>query len=321
MCYSAQTWADFRRYTRAYGVDIDIREFYRLFVRRNGGAKLPVPKALEDAFLNDPDPKMAEIAALVRQHREAEAVRLQQLVFEQKARLVEADRQLVQKLTKKWSEERRIATDKIEGALQKLAHLNRAQPRDSDSRIYPGYYLPVMIWEDGRRVLRPMRYLCRPPGKPEANDHRFPGTYNARMTSLEGYWSGVFGITHGVVLASAFYEHVNRHRAEQRALAEGEKVEDVILEFKPRPEHNMLLACVWAHWTAPGKEDLYSVALVTDDPPPEVSQAGHDRCVIPIDPSNLDAWLQPDRNNLAESYRILREKEAIRPYYEHRIAA
>lgn len=320
MCYSALVWADYRRFQRAFRVDIDIKEFYRVFYRRSQGAQLNFPKALEDAFLADKDPQLKEIADLIREHRGAETVRLEQLVFAQKARLAEAERHLAKKHTKTWSEDRRRATDKVEWALEKLADLKRTTPRDSDSRIFPRSYFPVMIQENGRRVLRPMRYLCRPPGKPEENDERFPGCYNARKNSLEGYWTGVFGISHGVVLASAFYEHVNRHRVEQRELADGEKVEDVVLEFKPRPEHNMLLACVWAHWTAPGKEDLYSVALITDDPPPEVAKAGHDRCVIPIDPSNLDAWLEP-KGNREEAYRILRDKEMMRPYYEHRLVA
>ncbi|WP_157045719.1 hypothetical protein [Polaromonas sp. JS666] len=28
MCYSAQVWADYRRYIRDFGAELDIREFY-----------------------------------------------------------------------------------------------------------------------------------------------------------------------------------------------------------------------------------------------------------------------------------------------------
>jgi len=59
-------------------------------------------------------------------------------------------------------------------------------------------------------------------------------------------------------------------------------------------------------------------AAITDDPPAEVAAAGHDRCIIPIKPENLDAWLSPS-SKLAESYAILDDR--ARPYYEHRMAA
>lgn len=319
MCYSAEVWNDYRRYVKSYGADISIKEFYRIFVRRSLGGPISVAKALEDAFLSDREDEVGEIVELINSHRAAEAQRLQTLMFNQKARLAEADRKLELKVTKTWSEAKRISTDKIQWALRKIETLNRREPRDSDRRIFPGDYLPVMIMENGRRVVKPMRFHCRPAGKPESNDVRYPGCYNARRDSLEGYWSSVFGVTHGVVVANAFYEHVNRHRLEQRELAEGEKVEDVILEFRPRPAQDMHLACLWSHWTAPGKEDLYSVAFITDHPPPEVAIAGHDRCVIPIDPANLDDWLQPDKSDLKAQYAILDERD--RPYYEHRLAA
>jgi putative SOS response-associated peptidase YedK len=79
----------------------------------------------------------------------------------------------------------------------------------------------------------------------------------------------------------------------------------------------MLVACLWSHWKE-GDESLLSFAAITDDPPAEVAAAGHDRCIIPIKPENLDAWLSPS-SNLAESYGILDDRE--RPYYEYRLAA
>ena len=60
-------------------------------------------------------------------------------------------------------------------------------------------------------------------------------------------------------------------------------------------------------------------AAITDEPPPEVAAAGHDRCIIPIKPENVDAWLNPDPTDLAAQYAILDDRE--RPYYEHRLAA
>ena len=120
------------------------------------------------------------------------------------------------------------------------------------------------------------------------------------------------------MVASAFYENVARHTMEHRDLAPGEKEENVILEFWPQPRQEMLVACLWSRWTGPA-EDLLSFAAITAEPPPEVAAAGHDRCIIPIKPENVDAWLNADPRNLPTYYAILDDRE--RPYYEHRLAA
>ena len=76
---------------------------------------------------------------------------------------------------------------------------------------------------------------------------------------------------------------------------------------------------VWLCRTAPGEPDLLSFAAITDEPPDEVSAAGHDRCIIPIKPEYIDAWLNPDPANIKASLDILDDRK--RPYYEHRLAA
>jgi len=96
-------------------------------------------------------------------------------------------------------------------------------------------------------------------------------------------------------------------------------VENLILEFKPQSSEPMLAACLWSRWSAPGEPELLSFAAITDEPPPEVAAAGHDRCVIPIKPEHIDAWLNPDPKNLKALYAVLDDRE--RPYYEHRLAA
>jgi hypothetical protein len=60
----------------------------------------------------------------------------------------------------------------------------------------------------------------------------------------------------------------------------------------------MLIACLWSRWTAKDQPDLLSFAAITDDPPPEVVAAGHDRCIVPINPENVEAWLNPDPSDL-----------------------
>jgi putative SOS response-associated peptidase YedK len=329
MCYSAQIEADYRLYMKLFGAQLGIREFVEMFWARARGAKLKIPKGIELAFAGAPERKRegegesdgdhASVRQAIDEFAAAEAVRIEQELFRQRKRLADAERTLQSKPTKAAAEHQRIATDKIEALLVRLADLRRTTPEARDSRIFPGVYAPVMVLENGRRVVKPMRYQCRPAGKPAFHDIKFPGTYNARRDNLEGFWKGQFGHTHGLLLVSAFYENVNRHRAEGRALREGEAVENTVLEFRPRPAHDMLVACLWSRWSAPGEPELLSFAAITDEPPSEVAAAGHDRCIVPIKPEHIDAWLDPDPARLAAQHAILDDRD--RPHYEHRLAA
>ena len=130
----------------------------------------------------------------------------------------------------------------------------------------------------------------------------------------------MFGHTHGIVVINALDENVNRHRPEGRELSVGEAVESAVLEFRLRPTQEMLVACLWSRWMAPEAPDLMSFAAITDEPPAEVAAGvGHDRCIIPIRPEHVDAWLGLDLVNLAAQHAILDDQ--AKPFYEHRMAA
>ena len=319
MCYSAQVWQNYRKYVRAYGADIAFEDFVRLYFDRQANAKLKIAKAMDAAFSDPQNDDERKIKALIDEFNGQQTTKLEQEVFKQRKRLADAERTLQANITRAVTESRRIATDKIAWAMGKLADLRRTELNGEDSRIFPGWYAPVMVVENGRRVLKPMRYQCRLAGKPAFYDIKFPGTYNARRDSLGGFWKEQFGVSHGIVVANAFFENVSRHRMEGRDLAPGEKEENVILEFRPRPTQDMLIACLWSGWQAAGEPDLLSFAAITDEPPAEVAAAGHDRCIIPIKPENVEAWLNPEASNLATMQAILDDRE--RPYYEYRLAA
>ena len=320
MCYSAQIEAEYRTYVRLFGAHIGIREFVELFYHRNQpGSRLKIPKGMELAFADPQTAEEVEIKGLIDAYNGEQATKFEQELFAQRTRLTEAERKLQKKETKAALESQRIATAKISKARSNLADLRRTEPEDRDSRIFPLVYAPVMVYQEGRKVVLPMRYQCRPQGKPAFYDVEFPGTYNARRDNLEKFWRRQFGVTHGVLLVNAFYENVNKHKMEGRELEPGEEVENVVLEFRPKPTQEMLVACLWSRWTADGQPDLLSFAAITDEPPPEVAAAGHDRCIIPIRPENVDAWLNPHGRSLHELYAILDDRE--RPYYEHLLAA
>nr|WP_244108966.1 SOS response-associated peptidase family protein [Burkholderia anthina] len=152
-----------------------------------------------------------------------------------------------------------------------------------------------------------MRYRCRLPGWADADERAKPGAYNARSDALNTAWRKVFGFTHGLVLVDAFFENVE---------LDGKKV---VLRFDPTPCQPMQVACLWTRTPMPDGDDLWSFAAITDEPPPEVAAAGHDRCIVPIKSPNVDAWLAPDPGRREQLREILADRE--RPYFKHQLAA
>lgn len=281
--------------------------------------KIRFTKTLEAFFEKSTDPADAETKELFAQLRAQRRTALESGLFQQRTRLTKADRALAEKETKKALDEKRIATDKIEWHTKQLASLDRKELRDSDRRIYPMWYTLVLANVDGKRAVMPMRYHCRQNGKPASIDKQYDGLYNARRDNLEGYWKNVWGKRHAIMVADAFYENVALEDFEHRALEPGEESQNLVLEFKPQATEPMLFACVWDCWQKSGERDLYSFAVITDEPPPEVAATGHDRCPIPIKPENVDAWLTPAARSKKELQAILDDR--VRHYYEHRMAA
>jgi hypothetical protein len=253
MCYSAQIQADYRKFVRTFGAVIDISEFARLFFERAEGiSKAKVPKAMEDAFAEPQTVAEGKIKAAIERFNAAQSAKLEQDLFKQRKRLADADRALQTRVTKAATENQRIATYKIAWSLGKLEDMQRTVPKPRDSRIFPGYYAPVMVMEDGQRVVRPMRYQCRIAGKPASYDVKYPGTYNARRDNLTGFWKPCFGYTHGVMLVDVFYENVSKARMEGTLSETHAQDENVVLEFRPSNGQTMLAACLWSRWSAPG---------------------------------------------------------------------
>ena len=310
MCYSAQVYAAARKYRRLTGADISNKEFAKLFFIDQGKnpyrKKRPkVARATEIDFLVD-GPE--EIAASIREWDALEMAELEQELWKQKKRVADGERKLQTKVTKAAENDVRVGTDKMAKIQARIDALKRREPKPSDNRMFPGYFVPVLVMEDGKKVVKPMRYQCRPAGKPAFYDTKYPGTYNARRDNLEGFWKGEFGTSHGLIIADVFYENVEVDGKNQ------------VLAFTPRGGGPMFIACLWSHWTDPtGKEpDLLSFAAITDEPEPEVAAAGHDRTIINIKPEHIETWLSPEGRPLSELYAIFDDKQ--HPYYEHQVA-
>ena len=50
--------------------------------------------------------------------------------------------------------------------------------------MYLGYYVPVLIMDNGKNMVQPRKF-----------DVRLPGSYNARLDNLDGFWRKQFRYT------------------------------------------------------------------------------------------------------------------------------
>ena len=319
MCYSAQVIQAARKLHRQLGLRLDYAEAEKLFFRRLDDPTLNISRGFEANFDEPSTDQERRIKGAIDEHRSRLTTRLERDLFSQRTRLVNAERSLKEKETKKLREDVRIATGKVDNLMTKLARLRSTDTQLEDNQIFPMVYAGVVIKQDGNNVLTPMRYYCRPAGKPAFYDKKFPGLYNARRDNLEKFWGDQFGRHHAIMVVESFYENVKLHASERRELRAGEPEQNIVLQFTPKPPQTMLIASLWSHWTDPKEPDLRGFAAITDEPPTDVAAAGHDRCIINLRPEHVDAWLTPEGRTPQELQNILSDHAVST--YQHAVQA
>lgn len=307
MCYSAQIDSNLRRLMRTEGVTIEYAEAERIFQRRLTDARIRIPRAFEQNFMEPQNDAEVRIKGLIEQYRADTEKRLTQDLFKQRKRLSDAERSLQTKETKKAREDVRIAGGKIEANRGRLSRLRAVDIDVEDERIFPFWYAPIIVQREAGKTIKLARYHLRQKNAPAFIDQKFPGLYNARRDNLTKFWRQEFGHSHALLVATSFFENVEQDGR------------NVVLHFNPKPRERMLVACLYSEWTSSTEGEIVSFAAVTDEPPAEVTAAGHDRCIVNLQPNNIDRWLTPEGRSDAELQSILDEKQ--RPYYEHAIAA
>lgn len=171
----------------------------------------------------------------------------------------------------------------------------------NDKRIFPGYFTWVMVHENGRRVFKRMRYRVRPKDSKEEIPTKY-NVFNARIDSLETRptWQKLFTRQHGLFPFVRFFEWVEEDKKKR------------LVSFLPKDRDIMWVPCLWDSWENPQKTlGFYSFALITDDPPPEVLQKGHDRCPIFLREKYIDEWLDTTKRSREEWYLLLKNKEHV----------
>ncbi len=318
MCYAAMARADLEKCLREHDAFLDTGMFERLYYERWMNPRLSIrfPLAIDRYFLAPRNAAEVKVKGAIDAYRAVKVPEWEQEIFKQRKRHADAERSLKTKHTKKAEADLGISSRKVEQLKGWLDGTKTLDNKPDDFFVHPMVYGPVIVQTDKGRMLTAMRYHCRLANKPASIDRQLPGLYNARIDSLEDWWSPVFGKRHALFVLMGFRENVKRHDMEQRELNPGEAAENVILEFKPRERQDMLVPCVWDRWEQ-GGEVLNSFALITDEPPPEVAAAGHDRCPINLTPEAAHAWLTPGQSR-ADYFAILVQRQ--KPYYEHQIA-
>lgn len=317
MCYSAEACTLYKAYVEQFGADIDIKAFWELYLGREERFRIrqklsdgtKIPKGIDLNFLHPKTELEKKIHNLIREWDGRKITESEQELFKQAKRVADAERKLAVKETKAALNDVRVGGNKIKQLKRWIADAKRTTHEpDKDDRIFPDWYAPVLIVENGRKVVRPMRYHCRPAGMHPSTDRtkegKVSGEYNARRDNLTKFWRNQFGYTHGM-LAETLYEQVDDGKGGSKEI-----------QFQPRTGETMYIACLYSHWTDPkGQEpDLWSFAAITDEPEPEVAAEGHDRTIINIKPEHVDAWLNPDPNHLQALFDIFDDRR--HPYYE-----
>ncbi|MBL7664008.1 MAG: SOS response-associated peptidase family protein [Bacteriovoracaceae bacterium] len=191
--------------------------------------------------------------------------------------------------------------------LKRKPQSNPFKDADKLNRIYPGYFANVMTIENGSRVFKPMRYRIRPEGSKEEIPSKY-NVFNARIDSLESRktWQNLFMKKHGIFPFVRFFEWVE---------PEGKKK---LISFKPDSHEIMWAPCLYDEWKN-GEIHFHSFAILTDNPPLEISEQGHDRCPIFLKENLINKWLTPEQSSKSEIYDLLKVIEAT--YYRFKESA
>jgi putative SOS response-associated peptidase YedK len=184
----------------------------------------------------------------------------------------------------------------------------RYKPMSTHPRIYPQSFAPIIVADEQQLLVKPMRYRLRPHGSAQEVPSKY-NLFNARLEGLETRqtWSALFMRKHGLLVAQAFYEWVLRDGRKQ------------VISFRPREHRDILIPVLYDEWEDPaGRETFASFALITGEPPPEVTEAGHDRCPLFLRRPYIETWLRPWQATRTRMKQLLTDREPA--YFEHQNA-
>lgn len=323
MCFSATLRQNPYKLADLFQARVVVTLYDELFKRRLLGEKIQLSRAMETPFVTGQrTPEQMAAGEKVFEWRGQQIEKVEIEMFAQAKRLADAQRKLETKITKKAQEDVRIATSKIEKFKKELSRLGQKDdPAATDDRIFPFNYISILTLDSrGEKIVIPVRYHMRPADKDESFDKERDGCYNARLDSLNTvpWWRNVLGKHHGVMLVRKFYENVPTAKYTKNFKLVGDQAarENLVICFQPDDTEYMFIPVLWDIWKKQGSATLYSAALITDEPAPEIALAGHDRTPIFLKETAVEKWLH-GTGSYAEIVELLADR--VQPHYSHQI--
>lgn len=312
-----------KKYGLKFKARIQYDRYEEVMDRRLAGEKLQINLAMDQQF-QDPESKEEKaIFDKVLEWHQRRIPECEKILFEQKKRLADSERKLQVKETKKALEDKRIATKKIGFAMKNIQkHKSIKVYEESDSRIFPFHFMSMLyVNEKSETAVAPFRYLLRPANKDESFDRKYTGCYNARLDSLDEvpWWKSALGKRHGLIMVERFYESVAAEDYAKHFKIPKDRIGEKNLElcFAPDNVEYMFIPTLWDKWMGKDGKELFSAALITDEPAPEVKQAGHDRTPIFLRETAVESWLRASETTTKDLAYVLNMRE--RPHYSHAI--
>lgn len=308
MCYSALIKAELKDLEKLFGVKIDWSSFEEAYNIRSQYQYAQIPSGLDSYIIQNAEtPLQKRLAKMAKAHYKEEiektTIKLKKFEqdvkdFEEKIKKGSKAKDLDEKLRK-----RRETVQKQKDKIESCKNIEES----GVPRIFPNYYAPVIVSDVKDKSIRLMRYHICPKNGTELNTFKY-NLFNARKDRLieSKMWKPIFGKQHAIFPFLRFYENV-----------EGEDGKSKTIYFTPKDQEIMWSAAIFEE--AKLKEGLLrSFAAITDEPPPEVSAAGHDRCPIFLAEENFDLWLDP--KNMTQEELVILLSSVVPTYFEHKAA-
>lgn len=178
-----------------------------------------------------------------------------------------------------------------------------SQVEDRPNQVFPNSIAPIIVFEKNKSKVLPMRYRVRPHDSQEEVPSKY-NLFNARRDSLfsRKTWQNLLGKRHAIFPFTHFYEWVENKNGQKK-----------LVRFSPVGKDIMWAAALTEHFERP-KEALVidSFALITDEPPPEVLEAGHDRCPLFLSHQAAIEWMKLEKVSASDFDRIFEQKMPVK---------
>ena len=202
--------------------------------------------------------------------------------------------------------EHRFGATAVRSQFEHYRHMTDADPKqfkpmDLHPRIYPNYFAPIIVARQGKRWILPMRYRIRPQGSTAEVPAKY-NLFNARIENLtdRSTWRRLFMQQHGLLAFQKFFEWVEDPITHKKK----------IIAFSPDNQDLMWAPALFDWWESEDKTQSYfSFAVITRAPPPEVLAAGHDRCPLFLNETEIEPWLIPEGKTTDQMFAVLSNLE------------